>query len=293
MRDMSIIELELLREENVPIEKLRIAPTNNRVFIPESSDIWKMLEDSIRAVGVTDPISLNEDYEIVSGQLRYLISKKLGKPSVPSNIYRFKSKYHERIYSILMDTCRNPLVDVDKYNFVKNAIENDKKSVDELSLDTGIPISTLRSWYTHGKTPDVITDINEEMKNKSEVERKEAQQAIDTYMKGGIKAKRAGDRLLNREPFKNNPKQALEFIKVTPKMPLRQVENLVKKIDSGIEIDFEKEKEMMEIKTELWNLRIPIEDKNTLFAICKEKKLDPDEIILKLIKLYIEDKVQL
>ena len=266
---------EFLGYEEVDVDKLKVAPTNVR--IDTDIDI-KMLENSVKAVGIREAIVINDKYEIIKGQLRWMAAKRAGLKKVPCEKYRFKNRYIERITSIVDEACKYELTERDKYNFIRKAIEEDGKSFEEVSLDTGIAEITLRSWYNYGKVPEIVKQVEEKAKEDREIQKK-----LTEYKETSIKRKRLVDKALKHA---RNVDQAIQIIKHID-MPTRELAEIAKEVKEGLEVDIEKRKEIIERPHYLVRVRIPADIYRDFIDICRKEKVDAKEVILELIKQYI------
>jgi ParB/RepB/Spo0J family partition protein len=269
---------EILDKVELPTDSLEVADTNNRIDLPSLSDT-DALVGSVQALGVLEYIVLNEEKKIVSGQLRWLAAKKLKIPKVPCLICRFKSKYHERLYSLLTDTTHHVLTSRDKYNFAKNCIEKDGKTVEQIACDVGVSPKTVRDWLSYGKVAEPVKEAVKEPSYKKE---------YSEYLNLGIKKKEAVDRILDQPTYKKNPDKAMEIVKAAPLLPLRTLVDMGKEAAKGIEIDVEAKKKTLEVQTILIHVRLPIELWDKFSEVLKKEHLDKDEVIVKLVKEFTE-----
>jgi len=272
---------EFLGVEKVEISKLKVAPTNNRIVVPTPEE-REILVNSVKAVGITEPLDVNEKYEIISGQLRFLCAKEAGISEVVVKKWRFKSPYHERIFSLLTDTARTPLTDKDKYNFVVNALK-EGKTIEQIAYDLGLSPVTVRGWYNWGKSPEVIDLIEKEIGNE------EAKEVLDAYYDVGIKKKESIDAILETPKYAKDPKKSMELIRSSLEIPTRELDNIKKEVSVGLDVDLSHRKELLEQETKLFNLRIP----ENLFlkitkTMAKEGKTDLHKLILELLEDWVK-----
>lgn len=271
---------EFVRFELVPIENLKISKSNNRVDIPSTED-REILINSIKAIGIVEPLDVNESYEILSGQLRYLSAIDIGLKEVPVKVWRFKSSYHEKIFSLLIDTARTPLSDRDKYNFVCNALK-DGKTIEDIAFDVGLSPMTIRGWYNWGKSPEIVQEIS---KNQD----KETTKALEIYFDSGVKKKEVIDSILKSPEFSKDVKKSLDLIKSSANIPSRELDNIRKEVQAGLYVDISHRTEMLSKDTKLFSLRIPEELFNRLIkAMAKENKTDLHKFLLDLIEEWLQ-----
>lgn len=271
--------VEILRLEDVPLEKLKVSPTNTRICVPDE-DRLDTLVNSAKSIDITEPITVNEDYEIVDGQLRFIVAKKLGKKTIRAKVCRFKSKYHEAVVSFLTDSSRIPLSDRDKYNFVQMC-KKMGKSIEDIAIDLGVSTTTVRGWDDWGKTPDVIEEIKKDVTKSVEIA-----ESLQRYENAGIKKKTIIDDILQSKQFRN-PDKALELIKASD-LPLREFENIKKETKDGLPVDLEHRRRLYQENVKLFSLRIPEKLYNDIVkCMQKESKGDLHSLILELLSNWV------
>jgi ParB family transcriptional regulator, chromosome partitioning protein len=70
----------------VPIAKIKIP--RDRPYKESYRDIDPVLIESIKAIGVLNPIVLNKSYVIIDGLRRYLVAKELGLKELECRIIK-------------------------------------------------------------------------------------------------------------------------------------------------------------------------------------------------------------
>ena len=176
---------------------LKVAPTNNRT--EQISEREKLeLRTSVENIGVIEPILLNINDEIVSGQLRWASAIASGVKQVPIIKMKFNDLYSERVASIIQDYHHHPLVEKDRGVFVKKCVEQDGRSMQQIADSLGVHVRTIREWAKFESIPEIL-------KGKEE--------AIQTFFDLSTKKRRATESILNKKPYKDDTKKSLEMIK--------------------------------------------------------------------------------
>jgi len=85
-----------LRDEHVPLEKLKPNPKNPR---HHSDFLIDQLTEAISRHGRVNPMIVDEDYNIIAGHARYKAATKLGLKSFPCRIYKW-DKNDSKLYGL-------------------------------------------------------------------------------------------------------------------------------------------------------------------------------------------------
>jgi len=81
-----------IRDEEVPLDKLKGNPRNPRVH---SEDEIKRLIESFNNFGTTMPMIVDEDYNIIAGHARLKAAKRAGLKTFPVRIFKFPEHLDE------------------------------------------------------------------------------------------------------------------------------------------------------------------------------------------------------
>jgi hypothetical protein len=224
---------------------------------------------------------LNENNEVVDGQLRVEACKRAGLKEIVGIKCKFNEPFLERTVSLLSDTAHYPLSRRDKFNFMKRAIELDNKSLEEISLATGIGVSTLRGWYDWGKSPEIVDKLSSESLSK------EDSKALDEYLEEGVKKKLTTDTILKRKPYSEDPMKAIKVIKASTQLPLRELELMSKETKEKIEVDVDKRMELYSGPLAFIQLRVPMPMYKKLVEYCKRSGRDVVQVLNDLIRDFL------
>jgi hypothetical protein len=251
--------------------KLKVAETNNRT-IPIPDRAREEIYASIRKNGVEEAVYLNENYEIVSGQIRWLGALTANLADIPYIRMKFKDAFSERVFSMTQDCQHNTLMELDKFYFVQKCVEVDKKTLLEISVATGKHIETIRAWSRTQVSPAVLSSD---------------EQAKQSRLNLPLKKRKAIDSMLSKPQFKNNIPRALDAIAFAGEASTRDIEQARKDTNSGLSIDFNARMERMKERQSLLEIKIP---KSLDIAFRdKLKKTGEDYVIVieELIRQYV------
>jgi hypothetical protein len=250
---------------------LKLAKTNNRTVKIPDSDRDEMVT-SVRESGVVEPIIINLNNEVVSGQLRWNAALIANLESIPFTRIKFIDAFSERICSMMQDELHHKLDSYDKYMFVKKCIEEDKKTISQISKLLGKNTETIRAWSRFQSVPEVISN-NED--------------ASDTFLSLVNKKKVAVRSILDKPQYKNDVEKSLKLIEFASDAPLRELEQAKKDANSGSPIDTEARKKRLKERTTLIEVKIPKYLDKTFRNKLKEVNADYVVVIEKLIAGYV------
>lgn len=262
---------EIVEIGTINPQVIRVASTNNRTD-PISERDKLELNNSIAEVGVVEPIILNENNEIVGGQLRWTSALVNNLASVPYIKIKFHDKFSERIASILQDYHHHPLSDKDKGLFVRRCVEEDKKTLQNIADSLGIEIQTVRSWLRWDQVPEII-EKNEKLKQ--------------TYFKLPFKKRIATESILSRSPYKDDQEKAIEIIEFASEAPLRELEQARKDVVKRTPVDAEKRKLRLKQNCILIEVKIPKYLDNVFREKLRKENKDYTEVLVQLIEEYV------
>ena len=261
--------MKVLRREVVPIDKLKVASSNNRINLPGREELQTLI-DSIRATGIIDDLIVNPNYEIVSGQLRWIAAKEAGLKEVPVVVCEFDSFFDEMKVSILQDYVKYALTDRDRGHFLKRAFELGY-SIDDIAAKTGIHKSTLYLWASTAKLPEII----------KEREGKVDESKLEKIAKLSLAKKEVIKRILTKD------RQATidEVLEVAEKVPLRELREIGKQVSRGLPVDYKERARAFEKKDELElvRLRLPKLWYERAVKIAKRENKDLTTLLLEIV----------
>lgn len=212
--------------------ELTVAPTNNRKILPSEIKFQEMLASVKATGGIEEPLIINSKKQIVSGQLRWLASKRLGLDKIPAIIVHFDSEMDERIVSMIQDYVRTDLEDIDKGKFVTDAVESGI-SIDKLSELTGIASSNLYLWAKASKIPKAIESDPS---------------LVEDFLKAETKQRTLMHTALNAPEVEKHVNIA-DLIHAGKDLTASQLGNIVKDLHQGLNVDPKKTLEMINSET--------------------------------------------
>jgi ParB family chromosome partitioning protein len=262
---------EIIEIGTISPQVIRVAETNNRTD-PISERDKMELNKSISEVGVVEPVILNENNEIVGGQLRWTSALVNNLKSIPYVKMKFHDKFSERIASILQDYHHHPLSDKDKGLFVRKCIEEDKRTLEDIATSLGIEIQTVRSWLRFDQVPKVIEE-NAKLKQ--------------SYFKLPFKKRIATESILSRAPYKDDQEKAIELIEFASEAPLRELEQARKDVVKRTPVNAEQRKLRLKQNCVLIEVKIPRYLDNVFREKLRKENKDYTEVLVSLIEQYV------
>lgn len=252
--------------------KLEVADTNVRYLIP-SEEALQTIINSVKEVGVLEPVVLNTEGKIVSGQLRWIAAKKAGLKEIPCVKIEFLDKFAEMIACIAQDTIRHPLTLEEKYKFAKKARELGYK-VEEIAKALGVGESTVWSWLeAYERSPPQLQGTPSEK----------------VLFKLPVKKKRVVDRALREPEYVKDLEKSVELLEFAKKAPLRDLEQIEKDVKQGLKVDLKKREEVHKVENVLWELRIPKKLDNMFKKILKKQGKDFLATVIELVEEYVKE----
>lgn len=154
-----------LEFDYLPVDKIDVSLWNVRKSNVKE-DI-KELEDSIREIGVQQPIVVYEKeddrYELIIGQRRYLACRNLGKPRIPALITKVRSKTDAVIQSFSENIHRLELSYRDKMR-VATELLSKFGSISKVAEHIGVGDQTVISYLGYAAVPEKIKRMVDEGK---------------------------------------------------------------------------------------------------------------------------------
>ena len=253
----------------IPLEIIQgISPYNARKHRIEEN-----IEELENAVGLTsevrDALTLNQDFQIVKGQRRYIVAKRWNFKEVPVIIRKYPDKLLE-----LLDS-RN-----------ENQLTYPLCSDDEADV-----IYTLAKAWGEEKTSQYIGRSIAYVSNI--VRFREAPEPVKEALEGtSMKVKKMGIAFLKDVLKKEGPEKTLEVGKVFREMPDRDQEQAVKDYRAGEKVDFHGRYEKAKVKTEeydVFTIRILRIVSSYLNKVARNLKKDKTNLINNILKSWMEE----
>ena len=144
----SIEEITGLKVSDIPVSK--IAPNKNQPRHRFSSESLAGLADSIREIGIIQPIiirSIDEkNYEIVSGERRFRAVKMLNMETIPCIITRDVDDLSSLQMALIENIHRDDLTPIELSHTFRQLIEEFKLTHEELSKRIGKSRTTITNY---------------------------------------------------------------------------------------------------------------------------------------------------
>jgi len=252
--------------------ELEVAETNVRYIIPPD-EILEPLVESVRTTGILEPIILNQEGKIVSGQLRWTAAKRAGLKRVPCIRIYFPDKFSEMLCCMAQDYIRHNLTDEERYRFVCRARQMGY-SVRDIARALGVAESTIWNWI--GKFERVAPQIRGT----------EAEQKLYSLP---TKKKLTVDRALRDSTLVRDLEKSVQLVEFASKAPLRDIEQVTRDIKSGLNVDLKKREQVIKEENELWEIRVPKKLAETFRRVLKLTKRDFLATILELLEEFVKE----
>jgi len=273
-----------MSKEEVPLEtviwvdpkKLKVAPTNVRVEEIPSEEKEKMRR-SVEHEGIKQPIIINENYEVVSGGVRWSAALAAGLERVPCIMRHFDNKYEERITCMLQDFFHHPVSQRAKHLFVKKCIEEDGMTIKDIAKSLGVTEFTVRRWANYNWVPEQIKD---KPKYKQ------------MYLLTPGKKKRAIESVLKHPEFKDDINRSLQLIEMTREAGLRELESIKKDINTGLWVDLDFRRKLANMETALIEVKIPKRLDLLFRKKLRIERKDFNKVLVDLIQKYVDGEVE-
>ena len=145
----------------LPIHKLNVSKFNvrkNHIY----DDIADLI-DSIKAIGVKTPLIVREyrpnNYEVITGQRRYIASKKAGLRTVPCIIRKYSDDTDMIIESFSENLFRSDMSIEDKAKAAKLLKKEFNDDIDVVAKKIGVSNVTVYSYLEYEALPKLLKDL--------------------------------------------------------------------------------------------------------------------------------------
>jgi len=285
------MNIEIIKTGRDHWNKFTVSPNNIRKEINQMAldrMIW-----SVATFGVINPISINSNYEVVSGQMRWLAAKKL---DIELNwvMKDYKSdKYDIDICEMFDSATENDVrMDTDSRDLGKAIIFlHDEKGLtfEEIAEGMARDTSTAHKWYRQAMGPIPLQEVEikqeieeekaeEEKKKKRKEKEKKSQPTIEhatediekiqrenkirrearaLYDTFGLKTATAIRRIIESPQFKDDLPKCMTLLEYARDiLPLRTLTNIYKDVKMGLPADLEYWKELHSSEITMLTARI-------------------------------------
>jgi ParB family chromosome partitioning protein len=220
---------------------LKVAPTNNRKT-PISDTEKEEMKRSILTSGVIEPIIINEDNLVVSGQLRWAGALSAGLKKIPFIRMKFNDRFSERVVSLVQDYFHHDLTASDRGWFAKRAVEEDHKTTKFIAETLGLEEETVKNWLRALDIPKVLDKMP---KSKQQ------------FLSSSHKKRLATKAILESPEFREDPNKAVKLVEFSSKAPLREIESIRKDVTKHTPIDIESRTKRLEGFNTLIEVKVP------------------------------------
>jgi len=252
-------------------ETLSLSPNNCR-SIDISKTEKEELDKSVVNQGVVEHVTINENNQVVKGQLRWKSALRTGEQKIPFIRVKFNDDQAERECSFLSDTHHHPLHEDDRKSFVRKSMATGL-SYEALSEKTGISDQTLRIWALTRATN--IDKLDEDSANKIAEMPKNKQQTLN--------------KIINDSEIvedKEEVDKAISFVKTAN---ANEVQDVGKLVAEGIPVNYESRIRKQTIKTKVIKTTVSKVVYDKFIKICKGKNEDPSDVVEDLIIQYVDN----
>jgi len=294
------------RERRDPND-LTLSPNNVRKELNE--DYLKQMEESIKTTKeVLSPIIINTKNQVVAGQHRWLVAKKLGM-KIECIIKEYENPYEEILDSFIENYLHRDISSREKGEAIIELKDKYDFSFREIAKLLGLPThSSVIFWYKKVKGPKALSEeeMKKEIKEKKKstkkkkkkkkktieeiVEESEEQKKIrEAYAKArelyntfGLRTCMVLGKILDHPMFRENIWKSLKLLEYARDyLPLRELENILKNLKVGIEPDLEYLKKVYSSKQEytMRALRLRKDQIKRAKPILKRRKMDLEHMI--------------
>ena len=251
----------------LPLHKLKVSALNVRRH--HVYDDMRDLIDSIKAIGVKTPLIVNEyrknNYEVVTGQRRYIASKKAGLRSVPCIIRKYENDADMIIESFSENIFRSDMTIQDKAKAAKVLEKKFDGDIQAVAKKLGVTSVTVYKYLEYDSLPKLLKDLMRNAKmnyataktiyRKTRNDVRQMHKIVDAYLK-------------------KNPSQKADYytaIKESTGNKLKDVDDRYAKIK----------------KTEKTTIRLPSRDSKYIEELAKSRNIPKELVIAELISIGI------
>jgi len=242
----------------VPVEDVKIADTNIRGF--REVEVIKRLQESIEALeefGIETPILFpplaNNDNEIFEGGYRLEAMKSAGKTVIPIRILDIPKD--EQVIISLSGGIQHPISGIDEARAVKKLQEMDDEKWTQRAIGKAIGKSEMQVSLAVG-----LNRIKPEIKETME---KYAVKPISSHVQNTIAKIDDSLRLkpeasLTKDEIKKGVISKETLVKIGSGTTVGRIDDISKRVNSGIPVDWNKEKQFINEKNNYDHVEIDV-----------------------------------
>ncbi len=185
----------------LPIHKLDVSKFNVRKH--HIYDDMADLIDSVKSIGVKTPLIVREyrpnNYEVVTGQRRYIASKKAGLKTVPCIIRKYSDESDMIIESFSENLFRSDMSIEDKAKAAKLLKNKFNGDINAVAKKIGVSNVTIYSYLEYESLPKLLKDLMRTAKmnystaktiyKKTKNDVKQMEKITEAYLKKNIHEK--------------------------------------------------------------------------------------------------------
>jgi DNA-binding XRE family transcriptional regulator/DNA-binding Xre family transcriptional regulator len=160
----------------IDLDRLEFHPENSIVFKQKGEEFISMLARDIELHGLNEPIEINPQFVVLSGENRVKAFRMLGKSTIPAKIVNVENELE---YLISRNIGRRQIVHSDRILIYKKVFPKvftmqkiNSSEIDELSRRLYIPKKTIESDFTkirNGKSKEVTLEKLRELWEKNNI----------------------------------------------------------------------------------------------------------------------------
>jgi ParB/RepB/Spo0J family partition protein len=150
-----------MRQENIPLEKLRVSGLNTRKELSAGQEDSGLgdLADSIKKHGLLQPITVrpseNGQYEVIAGQRRFFACSQIGLSPIPCLVRDDLSDNDAESISLIENVHRADLHPLDKARALKTLLDR-HGSYDRVSKEVAWSTATIRKYVQLLSLPQAL-----------------------------------------------------------------------------------------------------------------------------------------
>jgi len=151
--------------KEIEVEKIKPDPEQPR----ESFDKEKLKElaQTFKTQGIIQPIEIDENYQIITGERRWRAAKLAGLKKIPCKIVRGLTPEQKLERRLIENIHHEPLTEIEKAKAIKKLIEMRGWNVFSAAENLGISHVHLRYLLSLIESPPEIQKLVKEQKNNS------------------------------------------------------------------------------------------------------------------------------
>jgi ParB/RepB/Spo0J family partition protein len=146
----------------VDVDRLRPDPEQPRRSFGEER--LRALADTIKRQGLIEPIEVDEDWVIITGERRWRAAKLAGLRAVPARVLRGLTPEQKLERRLIENIQHEPLSDLEKAAAIKRLMELGNYTIPQVSQNVGLSHEEIRRLLSLLEAPPEVKQLVEERK---------------------------------------------------------------------------------------------------------------------------------